>query len=103
MSFKDNTLNSDEQCMERAHLLLPGGSVSLIWRKGLCGVLNTAEAVPGCWIQRVHKHKLTLGVADRQKLCTLVATGQTPIAGLDSRITNLSELLRLIVSQCPPL
>lgn len=47
------------------------------------------------------KHKLTLGVTDRQKHCSLVAVGQTPIAGLDSRITNLSELLRLIVPQCP--
>lgn len=97
MSFEDNTLNSDERCMERALLLLPEGSASLIWRKGLCGVLNTVEAVTGRWIQRVHKHKLTLGVAVRQKLCSLVAVGQTPIAGLNSRITNLSKLLRLIV------
>lgn len=49
------------------------------------------------------KHKLTLGVADRQKSSSLVAMGQTPIPGLESRITNLSELLRLIVPQCPHL
>ena len=83
MSFVDNTLNSDERCMERAHLLLPGSSVSLVWRKGLCRVLNTAEAVTGHWIQRVRKHKLTLGVTDGQKLCSLVAVGQTPIPGLE--------------------
>ena len=47
------------------------------------------------------KNKLTLSMADRQKHYSLVALGQTPIAGLESRITNLSELLTLIVPQCP--